>query len=154
MFVAWPCQPIRLGIVYCWNRRSQFAILTTPIALINRIFAATLDAQAPKLTEITSSSTAARSPSVLSHAFVLWSRLQFNPSGQRLVWLESKVGGPHIGGTQLRASAWPFADPETIVDISSFSLILALHAYSQMMNMHLESTPIACPVARGSQTQS
>ncbi len=48
----------------------------------------------------------------------------FNPAGSSLVWLESKVGGPHIGGTKLVQMSWPSGSTQTIVDISSMDFVM------------------------------
>ena len=83
----------RLGITYCWNRHSA-------------IYKATLG-DVSVVTRLSEDNVFARSPG-------------FSPAGDRLVWLQSKVGGPHIGGTKLVQLNWHagVASVETVIDVS------------------------------------
>jgi hypothetical protein len=95
----------------------------------------------PTVVSLSDANVAARSPC-------------FNPDGTSLVWLESKVGGPHIGGTKLMCRAWPApADTQTVIDISGFFFgfpsLFAMNMGIKTTSMLLDSTSTACRAVPG-----
>eukprot|EP00054_Salpingoeca_dolichothecata_P010788 m.60003 g.60003 ORF g.60003 m.60003 type:complete len:749 (-) comp19148_c2_seq2:91-2337(-) len=105
VFVGWPEQYRRLGLIYCFNRASsiyQFD-LTKPQAQIERI---------------SKDPYAARSP-------------QFSPHGTHLIWLESVIGGPHNAPSRLIECAWQEEGKpqQVLVDIVDGDVDLGIYLY-------------------------
>ena len=110
IYTGWPHENKMLGLIYCMNRKSALFSVAAP---------ATVEG---------AGGTASASLSVLIAGDADFNARapSFSPAGTTLVWLSSKVGGPHGSGTRLLASAIPAAwsskdaleNPAIVVELS------------------------------------
>ncbi|XP_070558355.1 acylamino-acid-releasing enzyme-like [Ptychodera flava] len=89
VFVGWWHEPFRLGIIYCTNRKSV-------------VFHA--DIESGKCEMLSAENKSVRSP-------------RFNADKTRLVYLQSKMGGPHYSSCELMMYNWETKQTSTVVPV-------------------------------------